>query len=99
MTKVFILYDVIVEVLAQYAEEGGQSEIEAQSLLQQIRTKKFIFLLVLFKQLFSKSDFTSKSLQSITTSVTDTVDLIENLKQELTNIRSGDILRDVGNNK
>ena len=84
------MYDVIVEVLAQYAEEGGQSEIEAQSLLQQIRTKKFIFLLVLFKQLFSKSDFTSKSLQSINTSVTDTVDLIENLKQELTDIRSGD---------
>ncbi|XDV11447.1 hypothetical protein PO909_000385 [Leuciscus waleckii] len=90
VTKVFTLFDVIVEVLAQYAEEGGQSEIEAQSLLQQIRTKKLIFLLVLFKQLFSKSDFTSKSLQSINTSVTDTVDLIENLKQELTDIRSGD---------
>ena len=42
VTKVYILYDVIVEVLAQYAEEGGQSEIEAQSLFQQIRTKKFI---------------------------------------------------------
>lgn len=90
VTKVFILYDVIVERQVQYAEEEGQSELEAQSLLQQIRTKKFIFLLVLFKQLFSKSEFTSKSLQSITTSVTDTVDLIKNLKQELINIRSSD---------
>ncbi|KAK0136977.1 Zinc finger MYM-type protein 1 [Merluccius polli] len=89
VTKVFILYDVIVEVLAQYTEGGGQSQIEAQSLLQQIRTYKFIFLLVLFKHLFSKSDFTSKSLKSISTSVADTVDLIENLKQELTDIRSG----------
>ena len=35
-------------------------------------------------------NFTSNSLQSITTSVTDTIDLIENLKQELTDMRSGD---------
>ena len=32
-------------------------------------------------------NFTSNSLQSITASVTDTIDLIENLKQELTDIR------------
>ena len=38
-------------------------------------------------------NFTSNSLQSITTSVTDTIDLIENLKQELTDMRSGDGVR------
>jgi hypothetical protein len=90
VSKVSTLYDVIIEVLSGYAEEGGQSQIDAQSLLQQMRTKKFIFLLVLFKELFSKSDFATKGLQSINVSVTDTVDLIENLKQSLTDIRTSD---------
>lgn len=80
---------MILEVLAEYAEKG-QSEIEAESLLQQIRTKKFIFLLVLFKELFSKSDFATKGLQSVNIAVSDTVDLIETLKQAFTDMRSGD---------
>ena len=36
-------------------------------------------------------NFTSYSLQSINASVTDTIDLNENLKQDLTDIRSGDV--------
>ena len=45
-------------------------------------------------------NFTSNSLQSITASLTDTSDLIENLKQELIDIRSDEcVLKHVGNNK
>ncbi|RXN27181.1 zinc finger MYM-type 1-like protein [Labeo rohita] len=88
VSKVLILYDVIIEVLSEYAEGGGQCQIDAQSLLQQMRTKKFIFFLVLFKELFNKSDFATKGLQSTSVSVTDAVDLIENLKQSLTDMRS-----------
>ena len=47
VSKVFTFYDVILELLSEYAEEGGQSQIDAHLLLQQMRTKKFIFLLVL----------------------------------------------------
>jgi len=51
-----------------------------------MRTK----ILVLFKEVFSKSDFATKGLQSINVSVTDTMDLIENLKQSLTDVRASD---------
>lgn len=61
--------DVIL-VLLEYAYEWGQSQTDAQSLFQQMRTKKFIFLLLLFKELFNKSDFATKGLQSINVSVT-----------------------------
>ncbi|KAF3850488.1 hypothetical protein F7725_012260 [Dissostichus mawsoni] len=40
--------------------------------------------------LFNKSDFATKGLQSISVSVTETVDLIESLKESLTDMRSGD---------
>ncbi|KAI9534217.1 hypothetical protein NQZ68_014513 [Dissostichus eleginoides] len=44
----------------------------------------------LTEDLFNKSDFATKGLQSISVSVTDTVDLIESLKESLTDMRSGD---------
>ncbi|KAI9525244.1 hypothetical protein NQZ68_009924 [Dissostichus eleginoides] len=90
VSKVYTLYDVILEVLSDYSEEGGQSQFDAQSLLQQMRTNIFIFFLVLFRDRFNKSDFATKGLQSISVYVTDSVDLIESLKESLTDMRSGD---------
>ena len=67
-------------MLAEYAESSGQTKLEAQSLLQQIQTKKFIFLLVTFGKLFETSNFATKGLQSSTLSVSECIDLIEILK-------------------
>lgn len=75
-------------ILEEYAEEGGQSQTDAQLLLQSIQTKKLIFLLELFKELLKKYEFATKGLQSTNVSVTDTVDIIENLKVSLTDIHS-----------
>lgn len=50
VSKVLILYDVIIEVLSEYAEGGGQCQIDAQSLLQQMRTKKNHFLPCAFQR-------------------------------------------------
>ncbi len=81
VSRVLTLYDVILETLSEFAEGSGQTKIEAESLLQQIQNKRFIFLLVAFSKLFSASDFATKGLQSPSVSVTDCVHMIEGLKE------------------
>lgn len=86
--KILTLLDVILEVLEEYAETGsGQTKLEAQSLLQQMQTKKFIFLLVTFGKLFETSDFATKGLQSPALSVSGCIDLIEGLKERFAQYR------------
>ncbi len=47
VTKILKLLDVILETFAEYSESsGGLAKLEADSLLQQMQTKKFLFLLV-----------------------------------------------------
>uniref|UniRef100_A0A8C9YWK2 TTF-type domain-containing protein n=1 Tax=Sander lucioperca TaxID=283035 RepID=A0A8C9YWK2_SANLU len=87
VSKVLTLLDVILEVLAEYAESSGQSKVEAQSLLQQIQTKKLLFLLVTFGKLFQTSDFATRGLQSPTLSVSECIDLIEGLKESFARFR------------
>uniref|UniRef100_A0A667Y2X2 TTF-type domain-containing protein n=1 Tax=Myripristis murdjan TaxID=586833 RepID=A0A667Y2X2_9TELE len=87
LSKVLTLLDVILETLSECAEGSGQTKVEAQSLLQQIQTKKFIFLLVTFGKLFHTSDFATRGLQSPTLSVADCIDLIEGLKQSFARFR------------
>ncbi len=81
MSRVLTLYDVILETLSEFAEGSGQTKIEAESLLQQIQNKRFIFHLVAFSKLFSASDFAPKGLLSPSVSVTDCVHMIEGLKE------------------
>lgn len=78
--KIFKLLDVLLEALAECTEGSGQTRIEAEQLLQQMQTKKFIFMLVTFCKLFENSDFATKGLQSSTLCVTDCISLIETLK-------------------
>lgn len=83
VTDIFSLFDVVLEMLAEFAECGGQAGLEAQSLLQQVQTKKFTFLLVASCKLFEVSDFASKSLQSETPLLTECICSVECLKQNL----------------
>lgn len=87
MSKILTLLDVILEVLAEYSESSGQTQAEAQSLLLQIQTKKFVFLLVTFGKLFQTSDFATRGLQSPTLCVTECIDLIEGLKENFAQFR------------
>lgn len=78
--KILQLLDVLLEALAGFSETSGQSKIEADQLLQQVQTKKFVFMLLTFCKLFENSDFATKGLQSSTLCVTDCISLIETLK-------------------
>lgn len=88
---VFNSFDAILETLSEFAESGGQTGLEAQSLLQQVQTKKFTFLLVASCTLSEVSELASKGLQSDTLglSLTECIDSIEGLKQELYVLRHG----------
>lgn len=88
VSKVLTLLGPILETLATFSESSGQTKIEADSLLHQMQTKKFLFLLITFNQLFEVSDFATKGLQSSTLSVTDSIDLIEGLKDNFTKFRN-----------
>lgn len=85
---VFSLFDVILETLTEFAERGGQAGLEAQSLLQQVQTKKFTFLLVASRKLSEASEDASKGLQDDTSalSLTQCIDSVECLKQNLSNL-------------
>ncbi len=49
VTKILTLLDVILETFAAYSEtSSGLTKLEADSLLQQRQTKKFLFLLATF---------------------------------------------------
>lgn len=89
VADVFHLFDVVLEMLMEFAESGGQAGLEAQSLLQQVQTKKFTFLLVASCTLLEVSEDASKSLQSDTTgqSLIQCIDSIESLKQSLSSLR------------
>uniref|UniRef100_A0A673LF96 TTF-type domain-containing protein n=1 Tax=Sinocyclocheilus rhinocerous TaxID=307959 RepID=A0A673LF96_9TELE len=78
----------ILETLAEFSESSGHSKLEADSLLHQMQTEKFLFLLVTFNKLFEMSDYATKDLQSATISVTDCIDLIEGLKEIYTTFRN-----------
>lgn len=72
VSKVLALLDAILETLAECSDSNsGPTKLHAESLLQQIQTKKFLFLLVTFGMLFDVSDFVTKGLQSSPLSVTD----------------------------
>ncbi|XP_030072332.1 zinc finger MYM-type protein 1 [Microcaecilia unicolor] len=85
--KVLMLFDVILEVLVEFANSAGQIKLESQSILYQIETKKFLFLAVTFRKLFEISDFGTKGLQSTTVSVMDCINLIECLKETFVQFR------------
>ncbi|KAJ4926584.1 hypothetical protein JOQ06_014334 [Pogonophryne albipinna] len=57
------------------------------TLLQQMQTKKFVFILVMFNRLFEMSDYATKGLQCSTISVSDCIDLIEGLKENYNTLR------------
>lgn len=88
VSKTLELLDVILETLAEFSEESGQTKTDAENLLQQIQTKKFIFLLVTFAKLFDVSDFATKGLQSPNVCVTDCIDLIGTLKDSFSSYRA-----------
>ena len=77
------MLDVLLETLAEYSETSGQTKLDADNLLQQMQTKKFIFMLVVFCKFFQCSDFATKGLQSPAISVADCISLIETLKATL----------------
>jgi len=85
VSKVLTLLGLILETLATFSESYAQTKLEADSLLHQMQTKKFLFLFVTFNQLFEVSDYATKGLQSSTLSVTDCIDLIEGLKDSTHN--------------
>ena len=51
-----MLLDVILEVFAECVESSSQTKFEAQSLLQQLQTKQFRFLLVTFGKLLKLNE-------------------------------------------
>lgn len=58
ISKVLILLDCILELLAECSGSShNEAIIETQGLLQQIQTKRFLFLLVIFGKHFECSDF------------------------------------------
>ncbi len=85
--KALEMLDVLLETLAEYSETSGQTKLDADNLLQQMQTKKFIFMLVVFCKLFQCSDFATKGLQSPAICVTDCISLIETLKATLATFR------------
>lgn len=87
VSKVVLLLDVILEVLADFSEASGQTKLEADAILQQIQNKTFLFLLVTLSKLFDTSDFAKKGLQSSTLSVMDCIGLIEILKSSFSMFR------------
>lgn len=86
-TDVFCSFDVVLEMLTEFAESRGLDGLEAQSLLQQVQTKKFVFLLAASCKLFEVSQRASELLQSETTSLTESIDSVERLKQSLYDLR------------
>ncbi len=61
VTKILTLLDAILETFAEYSEtSSGLTKLEADSFLQQMQTKKFLFLLVTFGNIFERSDFATK---------------------------------------
>lgn len=95
VSKVLILLDVILEMLAQCSEKTGETKLEADTLLRQIQTKMFLFLLVTFRKFVDTTEFAPRSLQSATFSVTDSISLIENFKWYFIKFRSnseGDVM-------
>ena len=87
--KVLILLDAILETLAEYSvSKCASTKLHAESLLLQMQTKKFLFLLVAFGKLFDVSDAATKGLQSSTLSVTDCTHLIESLKSNFRTFRN-----------
>ncbi len=80
VSKVLQLLDAILEMCS---EKNGETKLEADSLLHQVQTKKFLFLLVTFGMIFETTEFATRGWQSSTLSVTDTISLIENLKLNL----------------
>ncbi|KAJ4947757.1 hypothetical protein JOQ06_009790 [Pogonophryne albipinna] len=87
VSKVLTLLGQILETLADFSQSSGHSKIEADSLLQQMQTKKCVFILVMFNRLFEMSDYATKGLQCSTISVTDCIDLIEGLKENYNTLR------------
>ena len=87
ISKTLELLDVLLEHLAECLDESGQTRQEADSLLQQIQTKKFIFLLVAFGKLFDTSDFATKGLQDPKSCVSECVALIESVKNRFKTYR------------
>ena len=88
VSKALTLLGPIVETLTTFSKSSGQTKLETDSQLHQMKTKKLLFLLVTFNQLFEVSDYATKSLQSSTLSVTDCTDLIEGLKDSSTQFRN-----------
>ena len=85
--KILSLLDEILEALCEYAETRSTSTVEAENLLNQIQTKKFLFLLVSFCKFFDNSDFATKELQSASLCVTTCISLIEQLKAKFVTFR------------
>jgi len=46
VSKVLTLLRPILEILATFSENSGQTKLEADSLLHQMQKKRFLFLLV-----------------------------------------------------
>ncbi|KAF5902845.1 zinc finger MYM-type protein 1-like [Clarias magur] len=86
-TDVLCSFDVVLEMLTEFAESGGLAGLEAQSLLQQVQTKKFSFLLAASCKLLEVSQRASELLQIETSSLTESIDSIERLKQSLYDLR------------
>lgn len=86
-TDIFHSFDVILEILTEFAEGGGQAGLEAQSLIQQVQTKKFAFFLVASCKLFEVSIYASKVLQRETSSLSECIHSVECLKQSLADLR------------
>ncbi len=64
MNKIFHMLDVETGDSGWIYKTSRQSKIEAEQLLLQMQTKKFVFMLVTFCELFKNSDFATERLQA-----------------------------------
>ena len=81
--------DCVLNTLASFEEDDdSETRMSALSLLKAANNKKFLILLVFFNSLFQQTECCTKSLQKKTLDISQSICLIDILKEELANFNT-----------
>ena len=78
----------MVEVVDELGQGGDDNAIKARRLLATVQSKKFVFLLVMFNELFSMTNKLSECLWSVQVDLAKAVRGISAVKETLESKRS-----------